>query len=130
MKKKSAVLFMTGMLLFSSCNSIEEKETLTVDYGIELTETKKANEAEKIPLFIDEEEQETEEIPEQPENEAETEAESGTAVISFGGDVTQSDVFGEATLARNITYPLEDVSEIFSSADIAFLNLESDSSNK
>lgn len=130
MKKKSAVLFMTGMLLFSSCNSIEEKETLAVDYGIELTETKKANEAEKIPLFIDEEEQETEEIPEQPDNEAETEAVSGTAVISFGGDVTQSDVFGEATLARNITYPLEDVSEIFSSADIAFLNLETSVSNR
>lgn len=119
MKKKGLILLLAGVLLFCSCNSIENKGLS--EGGVELSETKKAHEAEKIPLVIDEKE-DSDSTTQQPEESPE--AETGTAVISFGGDVTQSDVFGEATLLRDITYPLKDVAEIFSSADIAFLNLE------
>ena len=49
---------------------------------------------------------------------------SGTVKIAFAGDTTQSDVFAEATSWRSMRYPFEDVNEIFSSADIAFVNLE------
>ena len=54
----------------------------------------------------------------------EKENENSRAVISFVGDVTQSDVFGEATAARYSEYPFEDVSGIFQSADLSFANLE------
>jgi len=49
---------------------------------------------------------------------------SGTAVIAFAGDTTQSDVFADATSWRSMEYPFEDVAPIFSAADIAFVNLE------
>lgn len=125
MKKKMSILFMVGLLLFCSCKSIENKEL--TDNGVLLTETEKIKEAEKIPLIIEDDEElyVTDELPI-----AEPEIQSGTAIISFGGDVTQSDVFGEATLARSITYPLEDVAEIFTSADISFLNLETSVSER
>lgn len=126
MKKNRLAPLLAGALLFCSCKSIEDKGL--TDYGVELSETKKVQEAEKIPLIIEEDELYI--TSESPETEPEEEAESGTAIVSFGGDVTQSDVFGEATLMRDITYPLEDVAEIFSSADIAFLNLETSVSDR
>ena len=49
---------------------------------------------------------------------------SGSAKIAFAGDTTQSDVFAEATSWRSMEYPFEDVNDIFSGADISFVNLE------
>ncbi len=125
MKKIILSLVAAGLLALScSCSNIEEREW--EDRGVALTETEKAAEAYEIPPFTEESEKEAE-VTERPEESPE---ESGTAVISFGGDVTQSDVFGEATLARTYSYPLEEVSEIFTSADIAFLNLETSVSER
>ncbi|MCM1334208.1 MAG: CapA family protein [Bacteroides sp.] len=53
-----------------------------------------------------------------------------TAVIAFAGDTTQSDVFGEATAARNLSYPFEDVAPYFRAADLAFVNLETSVSTR
>ncbi len=52
------------------------------------------------------------------------ENQTGSAVIAFGGDTTQSDVFAEATSWRSMEYPFEDVADILSGADISFVNLE------
>ena len=54
MKKKGLILLLAGVLLFCSCNSIEDKGLS--DSAVILSEKKKANEAKKIPLVIDEEE--------------------------------------------------------------------------
>ena len=54
----------------------------------------------------------------------EPEEKSGSAIIAFGGDTTQSDVFAEATSWRSMLYPFEDVADIFTNADISFVNLE------
>ncbi len=129
MKKIILSVIAAGLLLLScSCNNIEDREW--EDKGVALTETEKAAEAYEIPPFTEESEKEPDVTDEPVEAPEENSDGSGTAVISFGGDVTQSDVFGEATLARDFTYPLENVSEIFSSADIAFLNLETSVSDR
>ncbi len=56
--------------------------------------------------------------------------ESGTVIVSFAGDTTQSDVFGEATSWRTMAYPFEDVADTFRNSDIAFVNLETSVSNR
>lgn len=66
---------------------------------------------------------ETSEPPEEP-------TEDKTAWIAFAGDTTQSDVFGDATGARGIAYPFEDVAPIFRNADLAFVNLETSVSER
>ncbi len=56
--------------------------------------------------------------------------EDARALIAFAGDTTQSDVFAEATSWRSMEYPFEDVAEIFSSADLSFVNLETSVSTR
>lgn len=124
MKKyiRAAALFAAAALLLSSCKSIESRTDITGEQGVAITTRATALPAMAAPKT----EVKTEITTESPTEEElpEKENENSRAVISFVGDVTQSDVFGEATAARYLEYPFEDVSEIFQGADLSFANLE------
>lgn len=124
MKKyiRAAALFAAAALLLCSCKSIESRTDITGEQGVAITTRATALPAMAAPKT----EAKTEITTESPTEEElpETENENSRAVISFVGDVTQSDVFGEATAARYPEYPFEDVSGIFQSADLSFANLE------
>lgn len=124
MKKyiRVAAIFAAAALLLSSCKSIESRTDITGEQGVAITTRATALPAMAAPKT----EAQTEVSTESPTKEElpEKENENSRAVISFVGDVTQSDVFGEATAARYPEYPFEDVSGIFQSADLSFANLE------
>lgn len=136
MKKyiRAAAIFAAAALLLSSCKSIESRADIKGEQGVAITTRATALPAMAAPKTeaqteVSAESPTEEELPEkEEENEAkeenETKNENARAVISFVGDVTQSDVFGEATSYRYPEYPFEDVSGIFQSADLSFANLE------
>lgn len=53
-----------------------------------------------------------------------------TALIAAAGDTTQSDIFGDSTSWRDMSYPFEKVAELFRDADLAFVNLETSVSTR
>ncbi len=112
-KRKILYLLLTAVML---CGCSKQSESITTfPSGVPLSDKPQV----KPPETIAETTAETAAPETEPEN-----IEKGTAVIAFGGDTTQSDVFGEATSWRSMKYPFEDVADIFGGADIAFVNLE------
>ncbi len=110
MKKRILCLLLSAVFL---CSCAEEKNELaTLPSGVVITEEKEAKPAETIVVTTTAETTTTAPPP------------SGTVKLAFAGDTTQSDVFAEATSWRSMKYPFEDVNDIFSSADISFVNLE------
>lgn len=117
MKKyiRAAALFAAAALFLCSCSSIADRTDTAKEQGVAITTRSTAAPALTAP----ETEAQTEPVfAELPENE------DIRAVISFVGDVTQSDIFGETTAYRYPEYPFEDVAGIFNSADLSFANLE------
>ena len=111
MKKKIFCLLMSALVL-CGCSEAETKEPSKLS-GVIITEESTVKPAETAALTTT-----------APPVSTTVPAPSGTVKIAFTGDTTQSDVFAEATSWRSMKYPFEDVNEIFSSADIAFVNLE------
>ncbi len=128
--KKLLQLSLLSVLLFCGCSEAGEETSSTSSIPVytfdtiatditasEASETTEAAASETIPSDTA--------LPAEPVPE-----ESGTVTVAFAGDTTQSDVFGEATSWRDISYPFEDVADIFKGADIAFVNLETSVSER
>lgn len=113
MKKYIKTALLTAMVLL--CGSCGEQP----QEGVKLTTTTTAEKPIAIPT-----EPETTTVTTTQITTTEIPEEERRAVIAFAGDVTQSDVFGEATLYNSTSYALGEVAEIFGTADYAFLNLE------
>ncbi len=112
MKKRILCLLLSAFVL---CGCAEEKnEIITLPSGVPITDGQAVRPAETIAVTTTVTTETTTSAP----------MPSGTVKIAFAGDTTQSDVFAEATSWRSMNYPFEDVNEIFSSADISFVNLE------
>ena len=124
MKKyiRAAALFAAAALLLCSCKDISGRTDIPEEQGVTITTRATAVPAMAAPKTEEQTEVSAESLPE--EELPEKENENSRAVISFVGDVTQSDVFAEATAARYPEYPFEDVAGIFKSADLSFANLE------
>lgn len=117
MKKKILCLLLSAFML---CGCAEEKnEIITLPSGVPISDGQAVKPAETITVTTTAAETTTAAPPP-----------SGKVKIAFAGDTTQSDVFAEATSWRSMSYPFEDVNEIFSSADISFVNLETCVSNR
>lgn len=116
MKKKILYLLLSVAVLLCGC-SVGESQTTTQTFpkGVALATDPEVKPAETITTIAST----TLTLDTVPVNE-----ESGTAVVAFAGDTTQSDVFAEATSWRSMAYPFEDVADIFSGADVSFVNLE------
>lgn len=118
MKKRIVCLLLSALLL---CGCAEEKtEIITLPSGVAITDGQAAKPAETIAVTTTASAQTTTAAP----------LPSGSVKIAFAGDTTQSDVFAEATSWRSMRYPFEDVNDIFSGADISFVNLETCVSNR
>ncbi len=115
MKKNRIIPVILTAVLLSGCAEKKPSETELIPEGVILSDEPSVKPAETIGTTT------ALEIPiySEPSEEA-----SGKAVIAFGGDTTQSDVFAEATSWRSMGYPFEDVRDIFRNADISFVNLE------
>lgn len=112
MKKRIVCLLLSAMLV---CGCAEKKDEInTLPHGISITGAPDVKPAESIVVT-------TAETTTSATSSAPV---SGTARIAFAGDTTQSDVFAEATSWRSMSYPFEDVKDIFGSADVSFVNLE------
>ena len=111
MKKKIICMLLSALFL---CSCAENKtEEITSISGVLITEEDMVKPAETVAVKTT------------PPPVTTTEpAPSGMVKVAFAGDTTQSDVFAEATSWRSMRYPFEDVNEIFSTADISFVNLE------
>lgn len=115
-KNKILYIMLSAAVLLCGCSGREnEIPSQTFPKGVALGSAPEVKPAETIVIS----ETKTEAVTAAPEEEK-----SGTAVISFAGDTTQSDVFAEATSWRSMAYPFEDVAHIFGGADLAFVNLE------
>ncbi len=112
-KSKISYLIFPLAVMLAGCSGNTNAKTETFPKGVALTENDYIKPAETIAEIVT------------TTTEAEpVEEQSGTAVIAFAGDTTQSDVFAEATSWRSMSYPFEDVDHIFEGADISFVNLE------
>lgn len=100
----------------------------TEQSGVTLTTTTSAKPPETFVLSIDDKPETT--VPETTIAETEEPDTYATAVIAAAGDTTQSDIFGEATSWRDMSYPFEDVAGLFKNADLAFVNLETSVSTR
>ena len=109
-KNKISYLLFPLAVMLAGCSGSTKAETLPK--GVALTGTEYIKPAETIAEIVTT--TETQPAAEQ----------SGTAIVAFAGDTTQSDVFAEATSWRSMSYPFEDVDHIFENADISFVNLE------
>lgn len=111
MKKRILCLLLSAFIL---CGCAEEKnEVITLSSGVPLEGGQAVKPAETIVVTTTV----TEAVTTAPQP-------SEPVKIAFAGDTTQSDVFAEATSWRSMSYPFEDVRDIFSGADISFVNLE------
>lgn len=121
--KKNKILYviLSAAVLICGCSQSAKPQN-TFQSGVILTEKPEAKPAEIIEATSAVSSETVDTVPE--------EAEKGSAVIAFGGDTTQSDVFGEATSWRTMSYPFEDVAHIFKNADISFVNLETSVSER
>ncbi len=115
-KNKILYLFLSAVVMLGGCSKVGgEPPAQTTPKGVVMATEQEIKPAETISvtetttMLID--------VPEPEEQ-------SGSAIIAFGGDTTQSDVFAEATSWRSMLYPFEDVADIFTNADISFVNLE------
>ena len=117
MKKRILCLLLSAAFL---CSCAEEKtEIITLPSGVAITDGQAVKPAETITVTTT-----------APQTTTTPPPPSGSVKIAFAGDTTQSDVFAEATSWRSMRYPFEDVNDIFSSADISFVNLETCVSNR
>lgn len=120
--KRSVILSLALLFTLTGCiadsnNSGELSQTIpTVVYSTTTSATESTVQTEIT--------EDTTNISTSPETSEPDEIESGTAVIAFAGDTTQSDIFNETTSLHSIEYPFEDVAPIFREADISFVNLE------
>ncbi len=118
----------TAVVLALLCGCSVQSPAQTAPSGIEITTSASAKPPETFVLSLDDDyepPQTSSEAPEQSEPDT-----YSTAVIAVAGDTTQSDVFGEATSWRDMSYPFEDVAELFREADLAFVNLETSVSTR
>lgn len=137
MKKYISAAALAAVMLLSSCSGGQETKKITItQQPVVITgsvaiadgslpasaETAAAPETEKTAEETSAAAEET--APEETAEEESSAPNGASATIAFVGDVTQSDVFGDTSTSRGIQYPFEDVADIFSSADLAFLNLE------
>lgn len=114
-----------SLVLLCGCSA---EPAQTEQSGITLTTTTSAKPPETFVLSIDDKPETT--VPETTATETEEPDTYATAVIAAAGDTTQSDIFGEATSWRDMSYPFEDVAELFKNADLAFVNLETSVSTR
>lgn len=130
MKKMKKKRIYTALVLALLCGcSSEPSETLKPEQsGVTLTTTTSARPPETFVLSIDDKPGTT--VTEAAAEETEEPDTYTTAVIAAAGDTTQSDIFGDATSWRDMTYPFEDVAELFRNADLAFVNLETSVSTR
>lgn len=116
------------LALLCGCSGQPPAQTQSAPSGIEITAESSAKLPETFVLSLADDYEPPEassETPEQPEPDT-----YSTAVIAAAGDTTQSDVFGEATSWRDMSYPFEDVAGLFCGADLAFVNLETSVSTR
>lgn len=114
-----------SLVLLCGCSG---EPAQTEQSGITLTTTTSAKPPESFVLSIDDKPETT--VPETTATETEEPDTYATAVIAAAGDTTQSDIFGDATSWRDMSYPFEDVAELFKNADLAFVNLETSVSTR
>lgn len=117
-----------ALALLCGCSAQISDSTQTQPSGVAITTTSSAKPPETFVLSLDDDYEPPQTASEAPEH-SEPDTYS-TAVIAAAGDTTQSDVFGEATSWRDMAYPFEDVAELFRSADLAFVNLETSVSTR
>lgn len=116
------------LALLCGCSGQPPARTQSAPSGVEITAESLAKLPETFVLSLADDYEPPEassETPEQPEPDT-----YSTAVIAAAGDTTQSDVFGEATSWRDMSYPFEDVAGLFCGADLAFVNLETSVSTR
>lgn len=116
------------LALLCGCSGQPPAQTQSAPSGVEITAESSAKLPETFVLSLADDYEPPEassETPEQPEPDT-----YSTAVIAVAGDTTQSDVFGEATSWRDMSYPFEDVAGLFCGADLAFVNLETSVSTR
>lgn len=116
------------LALLCGCSGQPPAQTQSAPSGVEITAESLAKLPETFVLSLADDYEPPEassEIPEQPEPDT-----YSTVVIAAAGDTTQSDVFGEATSWRDMSYPFEDVAGLFCGADLAFVNLETSVSTR
>lgn len=116
------------LALLCGCSGQPPARTQSAPSGVEITAESSAKLPETFVLSLADDYEPPEassETPEQPEPDT-----YSTAVIAVAGDTTQSDVFGEATSWRDMSYPFEDVAGLFCGADLAFVNLETSVSTR
>lgn len=126
--KKFRLLYiiLSVAVLFCGCSQRNETATTaSLPYGVAIATERSVKPAETIIITTEEVTEETTTAVTET-----TTLQSEAATVAFAGDTTQSDVFGEATSWRSMSYPFEDVSGIFSEADIAFVNLETSVSDR
>lgn len=116
------------LALLCGCSGQPPAQTQSAPSGVEITAESSAKLPETFVLSLADDYEPPEassETPEQPEPDT-----YSTVVIAAAGDTTQSDVFGEATSWRDMSYPFEDVAGLFCGADLAFVNLETSVSTR
>lgn len=116
------------LALLCGCSGQPPARTQSAPSGVEITAESSAKLPETFVLSLADDYEPPEassETPEQPEPDT-----YSTVVIAAAGDTTQSDVFGEATSWRDMSYPFEDVAGLFCGADLAFVNLETSVSTR
>ena len=115
-KNKILYLFLSAAVMLGGCSGADSNITeKTYPKGVVMGTEQEIKPAETISMT-----QSTTLSIEVPE----PDSYSGTAVVAFGGDTTQSDVFAEAVSWRSMAYPFEDVADILGGADLSFVNLE------
>lgn len=123
--KKTRIITALALALLCGCSTTPVQ---TEQSGVPLSTTVSVKPPETFTLSVDDKTAATE--PEITAVETEVADTYATAIIAAAGDTTQSDIFGDATSWRDMTYPFEDVAEIFRNADLAFVNLETSVSTR